>query len=547
MADVMRRRTYFDDVPEDVKAVLSKNWGGRKAETYIAAEKHGLRYSQGDSFNRVLTFELEPGLYHISTEIASLPDISPSYSDVGNMCEGLINSMASKERANGCTPIVASNVCDWDSGYAREVGANVRLRDSIIRSCIQNDIVLAGGETANLGDQVRKKGISWMFTLLSRYNGSLSNGQYDNPMDSALSDTFGCVADRNYKIAYATGGMPLLHVRKKSRFLLTADGTGSKSIVCEQIGKRTDIEDTLAMCCDDATKEGAFPVVATIGVHAENANGRDQIIDYMNKAGIRHSVPFVGCAYHVSDDINTYTMSGVVLNEVREDASHVGKEIYPGLALVALGEEQRSNGITTQRRIFSETFGDRWYEVPVLDAFRFLDKSLDGKYSNLRLSDNGRSLGELVAKPSTPYFRVDSMMPAELTEKVKFRVNISSGGLTGKTRRLLEPFGYGAVYANPFDMPDLIMLLQMASRIEGSRGLVPDEVAYYTWGCGQGAIIGTTDIDAVREYYDSNGIRARAIGSVISRPEIVISSKCLDSARSKSHMISHKYTEEPLG
>jgi len=33
------------------------------------------------------------------------------------------------------------------------------LRDSVIRACVGNDIVLAGGETANLGDQVRKKGI----------------------------------------------------------------------------------------------------------------------------------------------------------------------------------------------------------------------------------------------------------------------------------------------------------------------------------------------------------------------------------------------------
>lgn len=540
-------RTYLDDVPEDVKAALSRTWGDRKSETYAAANRHGIRYSQGDSFNRVLTFELEPGFYHISTGIASIRDIAPSYSDVGNMCEDLINGMAAEERSRKCTPLIASNVCDWDSGYARDVGANVRLRDSVIRACVGNDVVLTGGETANLGDQVRKKGISWMFNLLSRYDGSLtSTRQTDNPMDLALYDTFDRIADRNYEIVYG-GGMPLLHIKKRSRFLLTADGTGSKSIVCEQIGKRTDIEDTLAMCCDDAAREGAFPVAATIGIHAENSNGRDQIVDYMIRAGKKHLVPLVGCAYHVSGDINTYTMSGVVLNEVRERTAHIGKEIDPGIALVSLHEEQRSNGITTQRRILSETFGDKWYEVPVLDAFRFLDKRLGGEYSGIEISDRERSLGELVAKPSTPYFRVDSMMPEELAEMIKFRVNISSGGLTGKTRRLLEPFGLGAHYSDPFDMPDLIMLLQMSSRIEGSRGIVPDEVAYYTWGCGQGAVIGTTDPDAVRGYYNSNGIKSKIVGVVTPRPEISISSRCLDSAKNRPHVITHKYTEEPFG
>ncbi len=541
-------RTYLDDVPEDEKERISKAWGERKAETYVAAEKHGIGIKQGESFNKVVTFELYPGYYHLASDIASTKDISPEHSGVGALCSGLINKTVAKEKANGCVPLFASNVCDWDSEYARNVGANVRLRDSVINECIENEIVLTGGETANLGDQVRKSGMSWMFTLLSRYDGPLTNptAHTFSSIDSELRSTFDYMADgRNFQIVHGNG-MPLLHVKRKSRFLMTADGTGSKSIVCDQVNQRTDIEDTLAAGGDDGPRDGAFPTAASIGVHAENSAGKNQIIDYMSKAGRKHLIPLIGCVFHESDDVSTYIMNGVVLSEVREGISQVGKKIEPGTKLVLLYEEQRSNGITPQRRIFSETFGEEWYKVNASDAFEFLNNRSGGKYSGLALHDR-RTLGQLVARSSTPYFRIDSMMPEELLDKINFRINVSSGGLIGKTRRLLEPFGMGADYSDVFDAPELILLLQMTSQVEGSKGTVPDKVAYYTWGCGNGAVIGTTDPVSVRDYYNRNGIRAKIGGVIKAQPEISVASRCLDSVLGKQYVITHKYTEKPLG
>ncbi len=549
MTDARKIRTYFDDVPEDIKVQLSKAWGERKRETYLAADKHGIKIEEGASFNKVVTFELESGLYHIISDIISTKDISPESSDVGALAAGLIESMVKAERERECTPLFASNVCDWDSAYAREVGANVRLRDSIINSCIKNFIVLTGGETANLGDQVRKRGMSWQFSILSKYNGSLggSLGPY-NEMDSLLKDTFSCIADKeNYEVVYGNG-MPLIHVKRKSKFVITADGTGSKSIVCDQIDKRTDIKCTLEMIFGDGVRDGAFPMGASIGIHAGRPEIRDQIVYYMKKAGRDYSIPLVGCAFHISDDVSTYIMNGVGLSEVKENMSHIGKIIKPETALVLLYEEQRSNGITMQRRVFSETFGEQWYKVKVSDAFNYLNGELQKKYSWLPIHDKDRTLGELVAQPSTPYFRTDSMMPEELLGKVKFRINVSSGGLTGKTRRLLEPLELGADYSDVFEAPELVILLQMASQIKRSKGVITDQVAYYTWGCGNGAVIGTTDPDSIKDYYNSNGIRARTGGVTTARPEITIASKCLDSiVENRPYIISHKYTEEPLG
>lgn len=550
MDEARKIRTYLDDVPEDVKAQLSRAWGERKRETYHAADKHGIKIEEGTSFNRVVTFELERGLYHITSDIVSTKDISPESSDVGVLTTEVIKKMVKREEERECTPLFASNVCDWDSGYAKEVGANTRLRNSIINTCIKNDIVLTGGETANLGDQVRKKGMSWQFTLLSRYNGS-SGGLLEhayNDMDSLLQDTFSCIADRNnYEIVYGNG-MPLLHVKKKSKFVMTADGTGSKSIVCNQIDKRTDIKCTLEMCGGDAVRDGAFPILSSIGIHAEKPNIRDQIVYYMKKSGKEYSIPLVGCTFHNSDDVSTYIMNGVMLSEVRKKMAHVGKVIYPGLILVLLYEEQRSNGITTQRKILSETFGEEWYKIKVSDAFNYLNGKLQGKYSSLAPHDGNRTLGELVAQPSTPYFRIDSMMPEELLDKIKFRINISSGGLIGKTRRLLEPLGLGADYSDVFEAPDLISLLQMASLVEESKGIVSDKVAYFTWGCGNGAVIGTTDPIPIIDYYKTNGIKAKIGGIVKQQPQIKITSKCLESTlQNESYTVSHRYTEEPLG
>jgi len=135
-----------------------------------------------------------------------------------------------------------------------------------------------------------------------------------------------------------------------------------------------------------------------------------------------------------------------------------------------------------------------------------------------------------------------------MLDKIKFRINVSSGGLIGKSRRFLETFGVGANYYDVFDSPPLILLLQMASQIEGAKGIVTDKVAYYTWGCGNGAAIGTTEPEVVRDYYNSKGIRSKIGGTVIAQPEIDITSRCLDSTLdSKPYIISHKYTEEPLG
>jgi phosphoribosylaminoimidazole (AIR) synthetase len=543
-------RTYLDVVPEKAKEQLSRDWGTRKEETFLAAKKLGLRIEEGTSFNKVVRFVLEPGYYHLASNVVSVSDIS-NHDEVRSKISETISNMAKSEREKQCTPLVASNVCDWDSAYAKTSGANINLRDAVINTCVANDILLTGGETANLSDQLRKTGMSWMFTLLSRYDGqsipASHNVSYDSVMDSELQETFPHIAD-NKKFAIVNfNGMPLLSINERSEFMMTADGTGSKSIVCEVVGNRTDIKCTLAMAGDDSPRDGAFPILASIGIHAENSRGRDQILRNMLRAGQEYSLPLVGSIFHVSEGVYTYTMNGVVLSEFRK-GNIIGGEVRSGLDLILLFEEQRSNGITLQRKVLEETFGPEWYTIKVSDAVDRLRERLKGKYVHVPSFETDRTLGELVSKASTPYFRVDSLMPKELLDSIKFRVNISSGGILGKTRRALEPFKLGVDYFELFEAPALILILQMASRIEGSKGIIPDEVAYYTWGCGNGAIVGTTCPDQVVDYYRKSGIPAMASGKITAAPEIRLRSRAFDSMQvTGPHILIHKYTDKPLG
>jgi len=215
---------------------------------------------------------------------------------------------------------------------------------------------------------------------------------------------------------------------------------------------------------------------------------------------------------------------------------------------VLLYEEQRSNGITTQRRILSETFGKEWYNVSSQEALNLLNEKVGEGIDHIFSRTGNKTLGELVSEPSTPYFRMDSLMPEKLLETVKLRINVSGGGLIGKTQRALESLGLGAYYEDVFDLPDLIRIIQMSSRIKGSKGIVTDEVAYSTWGCGNGAVIGTGNPDEVIRYYTSNGIPAKHGGWVNSFHEVSIESRGYDSQINPEGLtIVHGYKDKPLG
>jgi hypothetical protein len=88
----------------------------------------------------------------------------------------------------------------------------------------------------------------------------------------------------------------------------------------------------------------------------------------------------------------------------------------------------------------------------------------------------------------------------------------------------------------------------MSSRVAESKGTIPDEVAYYTWGCGNGAIVGTTQPESVAYYYRKSGIMAKAGGVITTSPEITIRSRAFDSMQQdKPLILTHKYTDSPLG
>ena len=550
-SDSRKVRTYLDDVPEDEKEKISRVWGDAKQTTIIAAQERRIYTEIGDSFNRVVQFELEEGLYHMSTGMVSIHDISPDECDLGRVCSRLIDEIAAKEQKNSLTPLFASNACDWDAAYANETGAKDVFREAVIGHCLKNRIVLTGGESANLAGQLNRTGMGFMFTTLSRYEGENIENEDIQPteMEERMAETYAHLPQNDCVEIVLIKGVPMIKVKKKTRFILTADGTGSKSRVCEYIDERTDIRCTLAGTGDDAERDGAFPLFTAIGVHSENDRGKEQILDNMKRAAADFHVPMIACAYQVSPDIHTYIMNGIMLSQVREKKKH--RSITSGTPLVVLAEFQRTNGITTPINVFRETFGQEWYAVRAADALSDLKRRLGPQYDFFQLKEPDKTLGQFVAHPSTPYFRVSSLLSEELQESILLKINISSGGLFGKTRRSLEPRGMGADYTSLFESPDHITLVQMASRLPNPKGMIPDKAAYFTWGCGNGLVIATSEPGKVARHYMKNGIRAKYAGTVNYQPRISICSSALDALMRDDHYkeytLIHRYTEKQSG
>jgi phosphoribosylaminoimidazole (AIR) synthetase len=524
---------------EAAKEEISRQWGRVKEATFVAAARHDLGITQGVGFTKVPVFELDTGYYHLATGMFSMRDIA----NTDELRKGLmrvINRLAGEERARGGTPLLASNLCDWDSSYAIKQGAHRVLMDAVTAACVSNGMVLTGGETANLIEQVRQTGMGLMFTILSRYDGPKKRGgPLSDEMDQELKTTFGHIADMDGRFEIVTiNGMPLLYVREPSKFILTADGAGTKSIACELVGQRTDVRDVIAMTGDDATRDGAIPLLASIGVHASGLGARRMLIPSMVEHGIEYNIPMLGCTYVPSSAISRSTVNGVMLSAV-DPSLGIGKPIEPGLKLVMLYDEQRTNGITLQRHILEQAFGEEWYKISFADALgsiNFNKAIYDGAFTGTV----EMTLGQMVATPATPYFRLFSTMSEELRRSVIFNYTNSSGGLPENTKRYLSPHGLGASFAETFPAPELIRFLQLVATKHTGMSMIPDEEAYLIWSCGNGSVIGTTNPAGVVRHAQKNGIAAQVAGEVVDATQVSVTLRGLDGA-TRSSRISYVY------
>ena len=120
-----KTRVYDDDVPEAKKQKFSQAWATEKEKTFGAAKSHLMRLEVDDTFDRNVRFTLQRGYYTIQSDIVSMADIAKG--SPGESAAKLIVTMIGEAHSNRCVPLIALNVCDWDSDYADMVGANVSL------------------------------------------------------------------------------------------------------------------------------------------------------------------------------------------------------------------------------------------------------------------------------------------------------------------------------------------------------------------------------------------------------------------------------------
>lgn len=309
---------------------------------------------------------------------------------------------------------------------------------------------------------------------------------------------------------------------KGSMMNLGFDGIGTKIELGERLGDfSTAAFDLFAMVCDDTVVRGAEPVIvgSVLDVNSlKRLDGKEGgfWFEYLNQlakgyiaaaksagvAVVNGEIAELGSRVGGYGNFNS-NWSACVAWFARKERMFTGREIKQGDILIGLEEKGlRSNGLSLARRVFKEKFGDEWHYQIIEDV----------------------NLGDAVNYPSTIYCKAVAEMFGGFDKKPKAEVHgvchVTGGGVPEKLSRVLRPSGLGAVVDDAFEVPKIVHLIQ-------EYGNVNDEEAYKTWNMGQGMIVIAPDEEEanIRKVAEKHGIRAKIIGFVEKKQEILIRSK----------------------
>lgn len=320
------------------------------------------------------------------------------------------------------------------------------------------------------------------------------------------------------------------------------DGVGTKVEVAERQRDHSTVAfDLFAMVCDDAVVRGAEPVAigsildvrhlkdtqetrtaitqlasgyvqaaeeaGVVIVNGEVAELGDRIGGFREiQSSFKRLAAFLLRRELPDKDFN-YNWGAAVLWLAHKDRILTGHQIKPGDALVGFKENGfRSNGITDVRKAMHRSYGPEWHQRPFGET----------------------TYGEIVQTPSTIYSRIITELTGgyNIEKQAKAEVtgvaHITGGGQPSKLARMLEPSGLGALINEPFELPEIMIRMQIL------RGL-DDRTAYGKWHMGPGMVVATPEPDKVIAEAEHQGKEAQLIGEVTREPVIRIRNKGVQS------------------
>jgi phosphoribosylformylglycinamidine cyclo-ligase len=293
-------------------------------------------------------------------------------------------------------------------------------------------------------------------------------------------------------------------------FGVNFDGIGTKIEVAERLHSYRGLaKDLLAMVCDDASIQGAEPIVvgSILDMAKVDLNVVRELAEGIVEAAADAEVAVInGELAELPGRINGYGPSpfnwGAACLWAGRKEKLAGWE-EPLVNDVVVGIEERgfrSNGFSLLRAIFRANFGDSWGTAE---------------------SEPGADLIRFAARPSIIYTPLIHSLNGGLDrpplQGIRALLHITGGGIVGRLRYYCKHNNVGArlhsLLAPPPEMRDIVDL-----------GNVDIKEAYRTWNMGIGliAICTTTVADKVIKVSREHGWNAAVIGSIESNLSVDI-------------------------
>lgn len=293
-------------------------------------------------------------------------------------------------------------------------------------------------------------------------------------------------------------------------FGVNFDGIGTKIEVAERLHSYRGLaKDLLAMVCDDASIQGAEPIVvgSILDMAKVDLNVVRELADGIVEAAADADVAVInGELAELPGRINGYGPSpfnwGAACLWAGRKEKLTGWEV-PMVNDAIVGIEERgfrSNGYSLLRAIFRTNFGDSWGTAE---------------------SEPGADLIRFAARPSIIYTPLIHSLSGGLDgpqlQGIRALMHITGGGIVGRLRYYCKHNSVGArlhsLLIPPPEMRDIVEI-----------GNVDIKEAYRTWNMGIGliAICSMSIADKVIEISGEHGLNAAVIGSIESNSSVDI-------------------------
>jgi len=282
------------------------------------------------------------------------------------------------------------------------------------------------------------------------------------------------------------------------------DGTGTKMVIAEELGKYDTIgADLAAMVVDDAVCLGAECVSLsnTLDVPKVDAKVIDPLLKGLAKACKAQKVVIPGGEIaEVGKTVNGYVWNATAVGILEKKKLIDGSKIKVGDAVIALQEKGlRSNGFSLARHILEKKFGKNYAKKAAVVGGKKLKKSW----------------GELLLIPSTIYHAAVLELIGRYGAKRKVNVrgicHVTGGGISGNLPRIFKANKkkLGAslpdLWATPAWVKELIQL-----------GNVSEAEAREVWNLGNGMllVVPQKEVTLALKLLKKAGVQAKIAGTI---------------------------------